>query len=306
MKQLTTRLFLLLVACFFTAQAQIRVLHTETLPLARSGEWSDPRFSPNGKIIYFTKSDGDGIWEYTLATRTTRQLTSDPKSGFAYNISADGKSLMYRRTLRGRAPRARRQEVVLMNIARKSSTVLAAGSDVSVPAFAENTPVFSVQSKTSGLRKTTGASDVLVLGIENTKIALSINGTKTLLDPLKNGSYIWPMLSPDKTRLVAYEMDRGAFVCDLRGNVQARLGRRDAPSWTRSGKWIVFMDDKDDGHRLLSSDIAAVSADGAVLIPLTATSDIFELNPDCSPTENKIVCNTLDGSIIVLEYEEGQ
>jgi hypothetical protein len=28
------------------------------------------------------------------------------------------------------------------------------------------------------------------------------------------------------------------------------------------------------------------------------------LDPHCSPTENKIVCSTSDGGIIVFEYEE--
>jgi len=28
--------------------------------------------------------------------------------------------------------------------------------------------------------------------------------------------------------------------------------------------------------------------------------------PQCSPRENKIVCNTSDGSIVILEYEERQ
>jgi Tol biopolymer transport system component len=82
------------------------------------------------------------------------------------------------------------------------------------------------------------------------------------------------------------------------------IGKRDAPSWTRSGKWIVFMDAKDDGHKILSSDIAVVSLDGLMTFPLTTTSQILEMNPVCSPTEDKIACSTGDGSILILEYEE--
>jgi Tol biopolymer transport system component len=99
-------------------------------------------------------------------------------------------------------------------------------------------------------------------------------------------------------------MDRGAFISDVNGSNITMIGKRDAPSWTRSGKWIVFMDDKDDGHRLLSSDLAAVTADGKMVVRLTSTADVFEMNPSTSRTEDKIVCNTADGSIVVLEYEE--
>jgi Tol biopolymer transport system component len=83
-----------------------------------------------------------------------------------------------------------------------------------------------------------------------------------------------------------------------------RLGRRDAPSWTRSGNWIVYMDDKDDGHQILSSDLWAVTPDGKSAVQLTTTDRILEMYPQCSPTENKIVCSTMGGEIYLLSYEE--
>jgi len=294
---------ILLAVCASSGQAQITIKRTERLALSRSQSWSHPQFSPTGGLIYFTNLDGNGIWEYSPRTRAVRQITSDPKSGLAFNVSNDGKSIIYRRTLLDKSGRTRKQDVVLMNIARRSSRVLTSGSDVSIPSFAENAPVYSTKSKTEGLA---GTANVSIIGIEETKIAVNMNGTKKILDPLGNGSYVWPVLSPDKRQIAAYEMDRGAFVCNLRGTVISRLGRRDAPSWTRSGRWIVYMEDKDDGHKLLSSDIFAVTPDGKSVVQLTSTTGVFELYPQCSPTENKIVCSTSDGSILVLEYEERQ
>ena len=297
---------ILLAVCASSGQAQITIKRTERLALSRSQSWSHPQFSPTGGLIYFTNLDGNGIWEYSPRTRAVRQITSDPKSGLAFNVSNDGKSIIYRRTLLDKSGRTRKQDVVLMNIARRSSRVLTSGSDVSIPSFAENAPVYSTKSKTEGLAGTAGTANVSIIGIEETKIAVNMNGTKKILDPLGNGSYVWPVLSPDKRQIAAYEMDRGAFVCNLRGTVISRLGRRDAPSWTRSGRWIVYMEDKDDGHKLLSSDIFAVTPDGKSVVQLTSTTGVFELYPQCSPTENKIVCSTSDGSILVLEYEERQ
>lgn len=300
-------LLLVLLAAFASfGQIQIKVNRTEKIALSYSHAWSHPQFSPTGGSIYFTDLDGNGIWEYSLKSRSTRQLTSDPKSGLSFAVASDGKSLVYRRTLQDKSGRTRKQDIVLMNLAKRSTSVLASGSDVSVPSFANNVPVYSTRSKMEVLTRTAGTGNITVLGIENTKIALNVNGKKTLLDPLGGGSYIWPVLSPDKQQLVAYEMDKGAFVCDLAGTVISKLGRRDAPSWTRSGKWIVYMEDKDDGHKLLSSEICAVSPDGRMIVPLTTTPDFHEMYPQCSPRENKIVCSTSDGSIVILEYEERQ
>ncbi|MGA3244312.1 MAG: hypothetical protein ABSE41_06835 [Bacteroidota bacterium] len=299
-------LLLLTIMCASGAQAQISIKRTEKLALSRSQAWSHPQFSPTGGLIYFTNLDGNGIWEYSPKTRSVRQITSDPKSGLAFNLSNDGKRIIYRRTTYINSGRTRKQDVVLMNLAKRSASQLASGSDLPIPSFSENVPVYSAKAKIEGLPKTASVNNVAILGIEDTKIALNVNGAKTLLDPFGNGSYVWPVLSPDKQQIVAYEADRGAFVCDLRGTIVSRLGRRDAPSWTRSGRWIVYMNDKDDGHKLLSSDIFAVSPDGKNVVQLTSTAGVMELNPQCSPTENKIVCNSADGAIIILEYEEQQ
>ena len=298
------QLLIVLVVLASIGQSQIKVIRSDKLALPRTHSWSHPQFSPTGVAVYFTDEDGNGIWEYSLKSRTTKQITADEKSGLSYSVSSDGKSLVYRRTQQDKSRLGRKQDIVLTNLTKRSISILASGSDVSIPTFSDNTPVYSIRSQTVGLGKIAGKNEVTVLGIENMKIALSVNGNKTLLDPLGNGSYIWPVLSPDKTQLVAYEMGKGAFVCDLTGKVQSMLGRRDAPSWTRAGKWIVYMDDKDDGHKLISSDLFAISPDGKTVVQLTSTPAIMELDPHCSPTENKIICSTSDGSIVILEYEE--
>ncbi len=297
-------LHIVLVVLASIGQSQIKVTRSDKLALPRTHSWSHPQFSPTGASVYFTDLDGNGIWEYSLKSRSTKQITADAKSGLAYSISSDGKSLVYRRTQQDKASPGRRQDIVLTNLTKRSTSILASGSDVSIPTFSNNVAVYSIRSQTIGLGKTAGTNKVTVLAIENMKIVLSVNGNKVVLDPLGNGSYIWPVLSPDKQQLVAYEMGKGAFVCDLTGKVQSMLGRRDAPSWTRTGKWIVYMEDKDDGHRMISSDVCAVSPDGQTVVQLTSTTDIMELDPQCSPTENKIICSTSDGGIMIFEYEE--
>jgi Tol biopolymer transport system component len=292
-----------LLLAFGTSAAQINIVSVEKLPLPASGEWSQPRFSPNGEYLYYTTLDGNGIWEYSIQSRSNRLITDDPKSGFAFSLSADGTRIAYRRTTYNGEERRRTQEIILMDLSGRTSSVLASGKDLSVPTFAGNVPVYSVRTEVKDLAKT-AAAGIIILGIEDTKIALSKDGQKVLLDPFGNGSYIWPLLSPDKQLMVAYEMDRGAFVCDLSGKVLNRLGRRDAPSWTRSGKWIIYMDDRDDGEKLLSSNLCAISPNGATVIQLTTTDKVLEMYPQCSPTGNKIACSTADGQVYVLTYEE--
>ena len=300
----TATIIPLLFASMLTCEAQLRITKVEKLPLSTSQEWAHPRFSPDGKRIYFTTVQGNGIWMYSLQSRATQQITSDAKSGGAFNISPDGTQIVYRRSLWDGKTKARRQDIVLKNFSTNTSTILASGSDVSVPAFSQDVVLYSIKGETKNIASIKKPDEVTILGIEDTKIALIRKGEKVLLDPLGKGSYIWPSLSPDKKLIVAYDMDQGSFVCDLDGKIMNKLGRRDAPAWTRSGKWIVYMGDKDDGHQILSSDLYAISPDGMTITQLTSTEEIIEMYPQCSPRENKIVYATLGGEIFLLHYDE--
>jgi Tol biopolymer transport system component len=296
---------LLVVTVWGVAPGQLRVVRVENLLPGSSQEWHAPQYAPDGGAIFLTTRGYHGIWVFTPGSGTLVQLTADRGAGYGFAVSPDGRSLVYRRTeFPGGGPE-RVQETVVLDLRDGSSRTLGRGGDLSTPVFAGEAVLFTRDGKTLEAPLDVDPLGVTLLGIENTKIALMVGGEKRHLDPLGSGSYIWPALSPDRTRLVACDMARGAFVCDLAGNVIARLGRRDAPVWTRDGRWIIYMNDQDDGEHVVSSELMAVSPDGNRTVALTTTPGILEMYPQCSPVESRIVCSTPDGAVYVLEYTEG-
>jgi Tol biopolymer transport system component len=296
---------LFLVAAMLAASAawgQLTVLRIDQLTPG-DGAWRGGQFSPDGATLYLSTPDQDGIWEYGLVTGKLRQLTQERGAGYGFTISPDGLKLAYIRRAPGTG-RPPQREIVVRNLRAGTSRVALTGRALSLPAFSRNGATLAATE--TGITSTAppDAGEVTVLGIENTKILLLRGGKKELFDPLRNGNYIWPSLSPDRTQILAYDMTIGAFLCDLQGNVLTRLGRRDAPVWTRDGRWIVYMDDRDDGDRLLSSEIRAISPDGKVTSQLTATPDRLEMFPLCSPTEDRIICSTPDGRLYSILYKE--
>ncbi|NUN71103.1 MAG: PD40 domain-containing protein [Bacteroidetes bacterium] len=145
-----------------------------------------------------------------------------------------------------------------------------------------------------------------MLGTSDIGIRLLVNGTEKVITPLGKGQYIWPRLSPDGKRIVAVEMDRGAFIADINGANAVSIGRVNAPQWTRSGGWVIGMDDRDDGHSVTGSEIVAVSADGTRRVLLTDSKNVHEMFPAVSPAEDVIVAVTVDGTVLKLTYEEGR
>ena len=297
------KLFLLLFVCLFLSVAQIQTISIQKLPISNTELWSNPRFSPTGGEIYFTNSEYNGIWQFSLKTQLVKEITRDTHSGYNFSVSDDGTKLAYRRTVVEGDHKTRLQESVEYNLQTTSAQIKESGNSIANPVFVKNDLVTADNvAKRINFSKIQSVSQIL--GIEETKIAILVNSEKVIFDPFKNGQYIWPQLSPDKKSIVAVEMDRGAFISDINGDNITRLGRCNAPQWSRSGKWIIGMEDIDDGHSLLSSDIIAVSIDGNQKINLTQTFGGIAMYPACSPKENLIAFSTTSGEIYLLKYEE--
>jgi Tol biopolymer transport system component len=292
----------LLAGLCVPASGQLRLVSTDRLPLPVGRVWSAPHFSPDGTSIFLTTAGYRGIWQFTPATQSLRQICDDAGAGFGFTVSPDGGKVAYRRTLEGLPAHRRVQEAVALDLRSGEQVVMVSGNDIPAPVYAGGQVLCSTTADLKNTLPVSGATTA-VLGVEETKIAAVVNGVPVRLDPFQGGSYIWPSLSPDGTRLVAYEMSRGTFVADLHGTVLAQFGRRDAPVWTRSGRWLVYMNEKDDGHQITGSDIFCVSPDGKTTIRLTDTPAI-ELLPACSPVDDRILVCTPAGEVLVLRYEE--
>jgi Tol biopolymer transport system component len=294
---------ILLISTLF---GQLKVTSVEKIPITTDEQWSNPIFSPNGKEIFYTNTEYNGIWQYSIASKLVKVITTDKTSGYNFVISDDGQKIAYRRTTSAEGQLTRIQEVVEIDLQSLSKKVVDKGNAISTPVFDKNR-VTTVEGISEQKNTTVPLNDqVTVLGIEDTKIALLQNGAKIIFDPLNGGRYIWPKLSPDGLNIVAVDMERGAFISDLNGRNIFKIGKCNAPQWLRSGNWIIGMDDRDDGHRIIGSDIIAISKDGKTRIRLTDTVTMMEMFPAVSPVENKIVVSTAAGELLLMAYEEIQ
>ncbi len=283
-------------------QAQLTVTSVERLPIPAVERWSNAQFSPDGRSIFLTNADMNGIWEYSPATNLLRTITDAPRSGYGFTISSDGSTIGYRTTLReanGTGPRI--QSAVTVDLRTLEKRTIETNNAVEIPVFVFNKVVFrkSVSSAAS--------SPVPVLiGTDDDGIVLAKEGRTFSVDPFKGGRYIWPAMSPDRTKLTAVEMSRGAFLCDVNGLNPVRIGKCNSPQWTPDGKWIIGMNDVDDGHSITGSEIIAVSADGSTRINLTNTKDVIELFPTVHPFSNVIAATTSAGELLLMKFTEGK
>jgi len=264
-------IFLLLCGGMFMNLAAQKIEVKEPQLIKEAGaEACYPKFTPDGKTLLLTSENYTGLRALNLQTKKVTQLSSALGAGYNTVVSDDSKTVYYRK-------------------------INPDNSNGSYASFYAKLSKKMSNSQPSGKPLIFVYSDDLKIVVEN-------KGKKSILTP--NGEdeyYIWVALSPDRTKIVYTVSSQGiTFVCDLSGKVLANLGRLNAPQWL-SNDWVIGMDDRDDGHVVVSSVIVAVTADGKIRQNLTQAKGKIAMYPAASPAGDKIAFHTLDGELYIMD-----
>lgn len=297
--------------CLFALTTQGQIFQKVDLNKICQTEPGDVKlvgFSPNGKYLLTTTGTNQGLKRVDVASGNVSTLTKANGAGFQPAIDAEGNKIAYRQISLGE-DNLRQTEVKLLDVSKKISTRLQKPSrSVGGYGFCKESPyvvnenklLFSSQNiSAKALKK----SDPIVSVDEDLQLLVTLNGELVRLSP--NGTdktYIWPSLSPDKTKILYYVGDQGAYICNLDGTgVQKIHVDCRAPQWY-DNQTIIGMDDKDDGEVLLSSSIVAYTLDGKFQ-KLSAPS-LNLMYPFCHKTTGTIACSAANGELYLLQVEK--
>jgi Tol biopolymer transport system component len=144
------------------------------------------------------------------------------------------------------------------------------------------------------------AQQTAVVSINYGHLDYTVNGRTVTLDPQGRGSYLWPALSPDGTKVVYYLAGRGCFVCDVDGTNIRRLGMLRGAKWLNN-EIVVGMNDVDNGEFVTSSSIIASDLQGQRQT-LTA-DDTIAMYPSASADGKNIAYVTPEGRVFIINLK---
>ena len=296
-KNLLLTVFLMGMGLLVQAQS-ITVTRTEFIKLNDNSVAFFPRFSPAGDYLLVSSSGYSGLRMYDFATKTITRLTDDAGAGYETQISADGKTILYSKTELVKNLR-HNSLVQIEKASRIKKQITAPARDAVVPRFAANKPTYVTGRKMIRAGVTT-AEVKPIITIEDRKMVVYLaTGRKVLTPNGTSASYIWPVISPDGKKIAYTVVGKNTFVCNIDGTQSISVGYINAPQWLNNS-WLVGMDDKDDGEKLVSSELVAVSADGKIRQKITTPAGKMALYPAASADGKRIAFNTEKGEIYIL------
>lgn len=300
-------LVLSFIACIVNAQ-EIKVKKISKFIPDRPGTYSIAGISPDGRQMLVTGPDSKGLYLVDIESRKTHTISESIGAGYEPVFSADGRSICFRSDeyiKKRKVSSLQKLDLVTADTVFLEKKI----RDLSRPAAAGNNIAYVADGhhRIKGFREKLqkSASKETYVIPEDLVPVIYINGIRKTLKPGGEGSYIWVSLSPDKTRLLYCLAGKGTFVSDLDGNVLATAGKLNAPKWLNN-QIVVGMVDKDDGMKVISSEMVAFSLVTKKKINLTSTVERSEMFPFPFPDGRRIAFRTPDGILYIMKIKVRQ
>jgi Tol biopolymer transport system component len=279
----------------------IDVTSVQVLKGTEVGGFYHPVFGPQGTYLLTTCENYVGLNLHSLAVGEVQKLTADAGAGYDLRISADGNTILFKRTeFQNNLRYTSLNQYDLQE--KKQSQVGKATRDKITPVSAGSQPVY-VKGKTL-VKSSLKSSDSRIapfINIEDQKMALYSGSKRTILTP--NGadaSYFWAGVSPDQKHIVYTVAAHGTFVCTIDGKNVVSLGKLNAPKWLNN-QWVVGMNDLDNGDFIVSATIVAATIDGKVRQTLPTPQTPIAMYPAASADGKRIAFNSGEGKIYILD-----
>lgn len=260
-----------------------------------------PTISPDGSYVVVSDLATDGLTKISLDGSAPVTVCTNG-NGLDVRFSADGKQVIFRQST---VDRNHLRKTALKSVdltTGKETQIVAPSRNLNAGIAVEGNTVTAVENGRAKVRRLgTGSSTAApVVSINYGHLTYTANGKTVTLDPQGRGSYIWPTLSPDGSKIAYYLSGGGCYVCNTDGSNPIHMGELRAAKWLDNNT-LVGMKDTDNGEFTTASEIVAVNLQGTRQV-LTTDSHVA-MYPSASADGKKIAFSTPAGELYIINIK---
>lgn len=270
------------------------------------GNYSNPKFSPNGKSLFFTNDSYSQIWMYDISRKEIQQISSLPGSGYKFSLSNDGSKIYFRNKAARSKNKKRINSIIEQELGTKNHSILyKTENSVSPPIiiaeqmfFMENDSAkcFDINSKDF-----VPNSDYPYLYVSENKLYKFKYGKVFNLYE-KRSDYVNLEYSVDGKYVKCLTKTNGVEILDIEGNSINTFKDAVALSILNNSNLVLFNSEVDDGVTIKESELYLGFLNSQKIVKLENKNDEKRFEPSWSTTENKIAYTTDKGVIKIVSF----
>ena len=292
------KFFITAVAVLSVLSLSAKVFNTSEIHRVDLANGIDkPVISADGSFVVAQGSNG--LQKIDLASGATETLVKGSNL-YGVTISQDGKTVAYTRPSFDKK-HLRYTALEAVNVdSKKVETVVKASRNMAAGVAVSNQGVKAINNgkvATKVVNKAAQAqAERAVVAIDRGH--LMVNGKA--IDPQGKGSYLWPSLSPDGTKIVYWCAYRGCFVCNLDGSNAQAVGGLRAAVWAGNDA-IIGMVSEDNGEYVTASKLIAHDLKTGEKQVLTS-ENIIAMYP--SATASRVSFTDTEGNLYFMDINK--
>lgn len=295
MNRIKTILLIFAASVLTSEAANLQFTAAEKIDIAKGAY--HPTLSADGSKVLYTADNYKGLLVYDFYAGKTTKLTDADAAGFCPSFSADGKSVVCRRSQLVGNLRNIAIDGISLDDGSVNEILPLGRHDISVARDIRGENVVKAGARVLSEKKIA----TKVVGTDFDKIVLSVDGVESRISPVPDGySYLWASLSPDGSKLLFVEAFSGVYTCNLDGSDLKNYGQGNFPVWVDDSHFIITKQKMEDDF-IAESRLYLVNASSASMLALTSP-EMKAVEASVAQNARMVVFATDDGELYQMSF----
>ena len=290
-----------------SANYEIVIKESKTITEKSASSFINPKFTNNGKYLVFTNENYGQIWVYEVFKKTLRKVVELPQCGFRYQIAGNNEEIFYRNKAAKGNEKEQIYSIFKYSISKDNTElVYDTESRISQPLLVGNSLYFLENKQPKALNLENKSLDTKFdfpyFYVQNDLLIRAAATQDTLKYAKKDYRFISCEYSKDREVVFVLTANNGTLILNLNGEIINQYKNAVVINKLYKSNLIVFTEEKDDGMKILSSNLkfGFLNSANKISLPTDFSSKIF--NPDWSPIDNKLTYSSDNGMINILSF----
>lgn len=290
----------------YSENLSIKLTDENIITADLEGKYSNPKFSPDGKSLFFTNDNYSEIWMYDISQKAIQQISSLPGSGYKFFLSNDYSKIYFRNKVARSKNKNRINSIIEEEIGTKNHTILYKTENSISPPVIISEQIFFIENDSAkcfdlSSKTIIPNSDSPFLFIAQNKLYKFKYGKIFSLSENRS-DYVDLEYSINNKYVKCLTKSNGVEILDSEGNLINTYKDAVALSILKNSNLVLFNNEADDGVTIRESDLYLGFLNSNKIVKLENKNDEKRFHPSWSPTENKIAYNTDKGVIKIVSF----